>query len=81
MPSAEVKLTGEDLLIKSVEDLQENRYLLGVIRGQKICGIYTEKDALTENALRESCFKLETRIRKMIKNLYDDRFVLEGLQK
>jgi hypothetical protein len=81
MSNAAVKLTGQDLLIKSLEDLQEQRYILGSIQGCKLAGIYTEKDALTEKALRESCFKLETKIRGMIKNLYDDRFVLECLQK
>lgn len=81
MTNAAVKLTGQDLLIKQFEDLQEQRYMLGSIQGCRVAGIYTEKDALTEKALRESCFKLETRIRNMIKNLYDDRFILEGLQK
>lgn len=80
MPNAEVKLTGEDLLIKNLEDLQENRYLLGSIRVQRLFGIYTEKDALTQKALTESCFKLETRIRNMIKNLYNDRSILESLK-
>lgn len=81
MPDAAVKLSGQDLLLKMLDDLQENRYMLGSIQGCKLAGIYNEKDAITEKALRESCFKLETKIRGMIKNLYDDRFILEGLQK
>lgn len=81
MPNAAVQLTGQDLLLKLLDDLQEYNYMLGSIQGQKACGIYTEKDCITEASLRSYRFKTETKITSMIKNLYDDRFILEGLQK